>query len=61
MARTGRFSLGRVTLLQLADVIDNARDLGYGPTARVEVVLEITDPRAPEIVTPRPAADSHNR
>ncbi|GJJ24111.1 sterol carrier protein domain-containing protein [Mycolicibacterium mageritense] len=48
MARTGRLAIGRMTLMQLADTIDRCRQLGYGPHARVEVVLEITDPRAPE-------------
>ena len=47
MARSGRFPLGRLTLGQLADMIDRCRNLGYGPNARVDVVLEITDYKAP--------------
>ncbi|MCT7372735.1 hypothetical protein [Mycolicibacterium llatzerense] len=48
MARTGRFTLGRVSLVQLSDMVDRARQLGYGPNARVDVVLEVRDPNAPE-------------
>lgn len=47
MARSGKFRVGRLTLGQLADMIDRARNLGYGPNARVDVVLEITDYKAP--------------
>ncbi len=46
MARTGRFHLGRVSLVQLADMVDRARELGYTPNARVDVVLEVSDPNA---------------
>ncbi len=48
MARTGRFTLGRVSLVQLADMVERCRQLGYGPNARVDVVLEVRDPNAPE-------------
>ncbi|ORA24935.1 hypothetical protein [Mycobacterium aquaticum] len=46
--RSGKYKLGRLTLGQLADMIDRCRDLGYGPNARVDVVFEITDYSAPD-------------
>lgn len=61
MSRTGRFQLGQLTLRQLADLVDRCKDLGYGPTARVAVVLEVTDPRAPENVPSQSRADSHDQ
>lgn len=61
MARTGRFTLGRVSLVQLADMVERCRQLGYGPNARVDVVLEVRDPNAPSTPVAAPPGGSPDR
>ena len=46
--RVARLPLGSIPLGELMRKLESLTPLGYGPAARVEVVLTITDPDAPE-------------